>query len=258
MSPIDGNRSVTAAHTWAAHHRPAGVRSVGWLMVLAVHAVLLSLWWAERSVVNPPTRVVRMALVPVPPDIPEPPVPPEPPLPEPVRQPVQRPVHKPRPVPTRPAPVVKPAPAPVVVAPKPPMHRYAEPDDWVRPDDVDSGPGARRAPSDYAEAVKQRVVARVVYPANAVYPAPRGFKGDPRELMRQCTIPYEVVVDRQGQIVSYEIERCNDDLLDAAAEAAVLKAQPFPPPPDGAEQYRIYGSINFIKPRLDRAAPSSP
>lgn len=259
MPLIDGTRSATAVNTWSAYHRPAGVRGVGWLMVLAVHAALVALWLSERTVVNKPPAIVRMALVPVPPDTPEPPPPPEPkPPPEPVRRPTVRQVPKPRPMETRSAPVAMPAPPPVVAAPAPPMHRHVETDEWVRPDAAPSGPGARRAPSDYADAVKSRVIAKVVYPANALYPAPKGYKGDPRELMRQCTIPYEVVVDRQGQIVSYEIERCNDDLLDAAAEAAVLKAQPFPPPPEGAEQYRIYGSINFIKPRLTRAAGSRP
>lgn len=249
---------ASAVDTWATYHRPAGVRSVGWLVVLAVHAMLLAVWLNERRDAPVPPPVVTMQLLPLQPEAPPPPPPPErAPPPEPVQRQLPRPQTPPRVETVRPPPVAMPAP-PVVPAPTQPQHRHVESDEWVTPDAVPSSAGARRAPSDYADAVKSRVVAKVVYPANAVYPAPRGFKGDPRELLRQCTIPYEVVVDREGQIVSYEIERCNDDLLDAAAEAAVLKAQPFPPPPEGAEQYRIYGSINFIKPRLNRAAAPHP
>lgn len=254
-----GTSSGTAAiDAWAVYHRPAGVRGLGWLVVLAVHGALLALWLSERAAVVAPPTIVRMQLWPVQP-APPPDAPPTPkPLPEPMRRDV---IRQPPPLPpreTRPAPVIAPAPSPVVKAPAPPAHQHVESDEWVMPDATPAVTGARRAPPDYSEAVKSRVIAKVVYPANAVYPAPKGFKGDPRELMRQCTIPYEVVVDRQGQIVSYDIERCGDDLLDAAAEAAVLKAQPFTPPPEGAEQYRIYGSINFIKPRLSRTAGSRP
>jgi len=140
---------------------------------------------------------------------------------------------------------------PVEEDPRPPQaHIKVETDEWVQPLAVDTGVQIRRAPADYAEKVKSRVIANVIYPVNAVHPAPKNFHGDPRLLLRQCTIPYEIVVDRQGMIISYQIDRCHDDLLDAAAEAAILKAQPFPPPPDGAERYRIYATVNFVQPHL--------
>lgn len=259
MSLIHGTSPGTAmTDTWAAYHRPAGVRGIGWLVVFAVHAALLALWLSERTTRTAPPAIVRMQLWPVQPDLPPPVAPTPKPLPEPVRRQAVRQPPPVQPLETQSPPVIERAPPPVFAAPTPPAHRHVDSDEWVMPDATPAAPGARRAPPDYAEAVKSRVIAKVVYPANAVYPAPKGFKGDPRELMRQCTIPYEVVVDREGQIVSYEIERCGDDLLDAAAEAAVLKAQPFTPPPEGAEQYRIYGSINFIKPRLGRTAGSPP
>jgi len=258
MSRMEGTRSAAAVDTWAAYQRSAGVRGAGWLVVLGVHVAFVALWLSERAVTTKPLTLVRMQVVPLQPEPPEPPPPePKPPL-EPMRKPTLRQAPPPRAPEVRPAPMAAPVLPPVVTAPAPAAPRHVETDEWVRPEATPSGPGARRAPSEYADAVKSRVVAKVVYPANALYPAPKGFKGDPRELMRQCTIPYEVVVDRQGQIVSYEIERCNDDLLDAAAEAAVLKAQPFPPPPEGAEQYRIYGSINFMKPRLARPTGARP
>ncbi len=120
-------------------------------------------------------------------------------------------------------------------------------DDWVIPSQIEgSGNGARRVSIDYADKVKASITGNMYYPPDAVIEAPRGFRGDRRVLIRQCTIPYEIVIDRNGRMISHSIEPCDDNLLDAAAEAALLKAGPFPPPPDmGAEQYVIYGSANF-------------
>lgn len=104
----------------------------------------------------------------------------------------------------------------------------------------------RRVPSDYADKVKARVVANLVRPDGAVFKAQAGDKADATYLRRQCTIPYEITVDREGKMVSYQIESCGDKLLDAAAEAALQKSGPFPPPPNsGAATYVIYGSANF-------------
>lgn len=130
----------------------------------------------------------------------------------------------------------------------PPEHSFTSNDDeWVIPMQAEgSGNGARRVPIDYADKVKAGITGNMYYPPEAVYAAPRGFRGDRRVLIRQCTIPYEIVIDRNGRMISHRIEPCDDNLLDAAAEAALLKAGPFPPPPDmGAEQYVIYGSANF-------------
>lgn len=238
----------------ATYDRPAGTRTTAWLVVLAVHALLVAAWLNHRGPqAVPQLRKVVMQLLP-PEPTPAPPPPAEPPRPRPPQPPTRQPLQ--RPTPPTPA-VVRPdtpTPAKAITptpAPPSPVHQRQDSDEWEPPAPATAGAGqARRAPPDYADKVKAQVIAKVIYPANALYPAPRGFKGDPRELLRQCTIPYEVVVDRQGLIVSYEIEACQDELLDAAAEAAILKAQPFAPPPDGAEQYRIYGSINFMKPRF--------
>ena len=113
-----------------------------------------------------------------------------------------------------------------------------------------ASPGAitlpRRVPSDYADKVKARVVANLVRPDGAVFKAQAGDKPDAAYLQRQCTIPYEITVDREGKMLSFQIESCGDKLLDAAAEAALQKAGPFPPPPNaGAATYVIYGSANF-------------
>ena len=107
-------------------------------------------------------------------------------------------------------------------------------------------PGPRRVPSDYADKVKARVVANLVRPDGAMFKAQSGDKTDAKNLQRQCTIPYEITVDREGKVLSFKIESCGDKLLDAAAEAALQKSGPFPPPPNsGASTYVIYGSANF-------------
>lgn len=219
------------------YRRKTGSRLTAWALVLLVHGLIIAAWLNQRAPLPMP-RLAAVALNLLADETPPPP----PPREEPPRKPLPRPAVAPRA--ETPAPPARPLPpAPTAV------HR---PDDqeWIAPAQVDAGPVARRAPSEYAHQVKARVISQVVYPKGAVYPTPAGFKGDPRMLMRECTIAYELVVDRQGRLVSYELDPCQDDLLGPAAEAAILKGQPYPPPPEGAEQYRIYGSINFKKPKL--------
>jgi protein TonB len=96
------------------------------------------------------------------------------------------------------------------------------------------GKGAVYAPSDYAEKVKARVNAMIVYPA------------DSKHFLQQCWVQYTLTVDRNGQLLDYKIDNCGDDRLDAAAEAALIKGGPYPPPPDkGAASYEIFGAIVF-------------
>ena len=130
----------------------------------------------------------------------------------------------------------------------PPIHGMGGNGEWAgitpSPNAITLAP--RRVPSDYADKVKARVVANLVRPDGAVYKAQPGEKSDARSVLRQCTIPYEITVDRQGKVLSFQIESCGDKLLDAAAEAALQKSGPFPPPPNsGAATYVIYGSANF-------------
>lgn len=257
----------------ALYHRPRGPAVLAWVLVLALHAAGLLLAWRQPLHLRPPPatpapQVMTLTLLPPPP----PPLPPppmqavQPPPPTPVPRQVQptpqrAPARRmaPSTVPSRsPAPQAEPA-APTANAAPLPMHQRSDSDEWEAPAALDSATAARvgvgRAPSDYADSVKARVVSQVVYPPGAVYPKPKDFKGDPLLLRRQCTIPYELVIDRQGAIVSYEIEGCDDVLLDAAAEAAILKAQPFPKPPPGAERYRVFGTVNFLRPRSSATQP---
>jgi protein TonB len=90
------------------------------------------------------------------------------------------------------------------------------------------------APPDYAEKVKTRVNAAIVYPADA------------KRFLQQCWVEYTLTVDRNGNMLNYRIENCGDDRLDAAAQAALIKGGPYPPPPDsGAASYEIHGALVF-------------
>ncbi|CAG4884768.1 Protein TonB [Georgfuchsia toluolica] len=228
------NSAVASSPDWFS-------RGGAFVFSLMVHAALL-VWLLTTTLGGGPTalppHVIALELV----------RPPPPPTAPPALKDI-----KPQPLPHAPAPV-KPQPKKPVELPAPagaPVHEFAKnDDDWVA---VAPGAGtgrgaggARRVPPDYADKVKTRVVAKLDYPPDAVYEPPPGYKGDPKQLKRQCTVPYEIVVDRNGKMISHHIEPCGDGMLDAAAEAALLKAGPFPPPPDlGAEQYVIYGSANF-------------
>jgi protein TonB len=134
--------------------------------------------------------------------------------------------------------------------PGPPVHEIStKEDEWVAPrvnNNKSFVIGARRVPSDYADKVKSQVISNMEYPEDAVYKAPKNYKGDPKDLRQQCVVDYEVTVDRNGNMLSFKIDPCGNPKLDAAAEAALRKSGPYPPPPDlGAESYVIYGSQIF-------------
>lgn len=96
--------------------------------------------------------------------------------------------------------------------------------------------------------MKNRVIANLKRPEGSVYKPPPGYKGDPNDFKRQCYIPYEITIDQTGKMLDFKIDRCGDEVLDAAAEDAVRRAGPFPPPPNqGGTRYTIYGTAIFIK-----------
>lgn len=212
---------------------------------LLLHAVLLwaALRWKPPAKPRPPLHAtLKVEVAPPRPT----PVPKQPPPPEPIKTP------KPTPRPAPPPPqrhdvLAKSAPAPVAVAPPvptpepqppgPPQHRMKS-----SPSAAPAGAsGGRRtggpvyAPPEYAEKVKARVNAAIVYPA------------DSKRFLQQCWVEYTLVIDRNGNMLGMpKIENCGDDRLDATALAALYKGQPYPPPPDsGANSYEIHGALVF-------------
>lgn len=132
------------------------------------------------------------------------------------------------------------------VEPGPPVH-FLDPSGEVAADPSaigggKKGTGARResdrhgmhAPSDYADKVKSRIIAAMSYPAEA------------KKNLQECFVSYTVSVDSNGNMLSYDIDKCGNDLLDQAVRNAILQAAPFPVPPNlGAERYAIQGSLVF-------------
>lgn len=224
------------------------------LVSLALHGALL-IWLLSanlsQSLPEPPQAIaVQMVELPVPVPEPEPEPEPEPPQPEPIPEPEPEPAPPP---PVKPPVVKKAAPPPRAPskAAGPPVHSFGANNDWAAPSTPAASPASsrgRQVPSGYADTVKNRVIANLKRPEGAVYKPPPGYKGDPADLKRKCFISYEITLDSSGRMLSYEIDPCGDPLLDAAAEQAVLKAGPFPPPPNqGATRYTVYGTAIFIK-----------
>lgn len=235
-----------------------GVRLLVLGLSLAIHAALLA--WVMGSRFSQPIQAelepIAVELVaaipePEPEPVPEPEPEPEPSAPEPEPEPEPQPEPTPEPErkPAPPKPVQRPQAAPAPPS-GPPVHSFGVNQEWAAP----SAPAqssepvrGRPVPAAYADTVKNRVTANLRRPEGSVYKPPPGYKGDPNDFKRQCYIPYEITVDGNGRVVSYEIDRCGDELLDAAAEQAVRNAGPFPPPPNqGADTYVIYGTAIFI------------
>jgi protein TonB len=225
------------------------------LVSLVLHGALL-VWLLSVSPSQPlpeQPQPIAVQLVEVPVVVPEPEPEPEPPEPEPI---AELPPEPEPPQPVKPPVVKKVAPpprAPVksTKAPGPPVHAFGANNDWAAPPvpaPTQSSNRARPVPAGYADTVKNRVIANLKRPEGAVYKMPAGSNVDPNDLKRKCFISYEITLDSAGKMLSYEIDRCGDPLLDAAAEQAVLKAGPFPPPPNqGAARYTVYGTAIFIK-----------
>lgn len=227
------------------------------LISVLLHGMLLA-WllsgrFSQPMLAEEPLVVaVEMIVIPPPPEPvpePEPEVVPEP-EPEPEVAPEPEPIPEPAPVPQRPSPPQPVAAKPVAKPAGPPVHAFGANTQFAAPPAPPANAPTRgvTAPSGYADSVKNRVIAQLKRPEGAVYKPPPGYKGDPNDFKRQCYIPYEITVDAQGRMLSYQIDRCGDELLDAAADRAIRQAGPFPAPPaGGAAQYTIYGTAIFIK-----------
>jgi TonB family protein len=212
------------------------------LLVVGSHVVLLLLLLSLRSTLVtfvPSDSIFYVAVAP----------PPPPPVVEASVEPVEpaRPKAPSLQIPRPPAATVKASAE--SAANSPPSHDFVPGSDWGSGERASSGSSRQgvRVPNDYAERVKARVVANLVRPAGTTYP--KSAKADGTPVYRECTIPYELLVDAEGKVLSFTIERCGDAQLDAAAEAALRKSGPHPPPPNtGAQSYVIYGTANFKSP----------
>jgi protein TonB len=207
-------------------------RSGSLVVALLAHTALL-LWLLSANLAGDP---VHQEAAPIAVELVK--LPPSPPPQEPPQKPESRqPPEQKRPMRAVPLPPIEAG---------PPVHEIsANDDEWVAPrvnENKEFSNGGGRAPSDYAEKVKEQVIAKMEYPPDALYKPPRYYRGDLNAYRQQCRIAYEITVDRSGNRVSYKFERCGIAKLDAAADAALSKSGPFPPPPDlGAETYVIYG-----------------
>lgn len=215
------------------------------MVSLGLHGALLAWLFGSQfqHAVTPQEQVVVVELVTIP-------------LPEPEQELEPEPEPEPAPKPAPPPPPTKPM---VVARPKapppkpngPPVHSFGANQQWAAPAPPPEAPVSTRgrmAPSGYADTVKNQVIAKLKRPEGSVYKPPPGYKGDPNDFKRQCYIPYEITVDGNGQMVSFEIDRCGDSVLDMAAEQAIRGAGPFPPPPGGGSGfYIVYGTAIFIK-----------
>ena len=214
---------------------------------LLLHGALLwgALRWMPTKKATTPARMLLSVEVTPPPRKTTPP----PKLaapPEPIKR--RNPEPRPAPPPPRPsvltklapAPAAMPAPAPVpepAPPPGPPQHKMKTANSSAPSLGAGSGnarKGSVYAPPDYAEKVKAKVNAAIVYPADA------------KRFLQQCWVEYTLTVDRNGNMLGYKIDNCGDDRLDAAAQAALIKGGPYPPPPDtGASSYEIHGAFVF-------------
>jgi protein TonB len=203
---------------------------VSFLVVCALHLTAAALLSRTSIFVPPspdiPPGTVLIDLDPVAaPAAPQ--APPQPPPPErELRQeepppPVKAEVTLPKPLPRKPAPqrqekIAAPAPQPA------PAHVAAEPQPDATP--MPKAQAAHTPSMDPMETWEHKLLARM-----------QGFlKYPPRALLRrQDGVAYvRVVVDRQGNLVSAELQRSSGiPLLDDEAVAVVARAKPYPPPP---------------------------
>ena len=101
---------------------------------------------------------------------------------------------------------------------------------------ANAGGGARGRGSlaDFQAAVKRAVLARKVQPSLAW------------DRRNTCVVNYTVSVAKDGGLAGVSIDPCAVPEINAAAEAAIRAAAPFPAPPDlGAARTEVHGTLVF-------------
>ena len=99
---------------------------------------------------------------------------------------------------------------------------------------VGGGARGRGSLADFQAAVRRAVLARRVQPSLAW------------DRRNTCVVNYTVSVGRDGSLAGLSIDPCAVPEINAAAEAAIRAAAPFPAPPDlGAARTSVHGTLVF-------------
>jgi protein TonB len=210
--------------------RPGVPRAVSLAVVLVLHVLVIALLVSQSATVE---RVLPLVFVGVPIARPAPP-PPQPPVLTPkLAMPDLAPI---------------PAPEIAVVQPAAPraVRRVAPAVSHFGPATNDMGLGVEAATSagggargrgslgEFQAAVRRAVLARKVQPSLAW------------DRRNTCVINYVVSVGRDGSLAGLRIDACAVPEINAAAEAAIRAAAPFPAPPDlGGAHTDVHGTLIF-------------
>ena len=236
---------IKAAPDWS------WLRWIATTISLIAHGLLAWLIFSFTIDVGEPMeaqKVLMLEFASVPPPPPPPPPQVKPPKPVSPTKPRDAAHHADKPKTAEPKPALTHAPlkTQTPTTSVPPQHFFGAHDDShgtsqedgeaARNDSLGGTPASvhMSAPPDYAEIVKAKIIAAKVYPQDA------------QQKQQQCKVAYQVNIDKRGNIASYEIEPCPVDSLNTATRNAILKAAPFPPPPDFTGSFfELYGSLIF-------------
>lgn len=250
QAPVDTTEARSAARLLA----------IAFSLLLHAALVWLVLQIVLGTATPPPPVAVTLVHEPAPPPRPAPVLPEPAPRPLPIVRPVVRPVVQspppapvprrqaaPRPVVTirpnraaqRRAPVVRPT-ARATPSGPPVMHFGAAGADAGLGLDLGTpsgGGGSGHGSIDaFDEAVHRRIQSMKSYPPGLPY------------MPMECIVEYRVSVDPDGNMIDYHLTGCGNPFLDSATRAAIMKAAPFPRPPDfGGKRYEVYGNLIYLR-----------
>jgi protein TonB len=217
--------------------RPLLRRALSLCVVAGLHALLIALLLAQSGMVErlvPRVFVSMRILQAARPPQPLPPLTPTLRMPDLPPPPVPDIVSAQSPPPASPRAVTRAAPHPPAIS-----HFGPANDDLGLDVDVAAttgGGGARSRGSlgEFQAAVKRAVLARRVQPTLAW------------DRRNTCVVNYTVSVARDGSLAGLRIDPCAVPEINAAAEAAIRAAAPFPPPPDlGGARTDVHGTLVF-------------
>lgn len=231
-------------------HQPRTIRTSQWLwavgLALLLHIVLFLRFAAapeKITATDPGVQAITIALAPEPapepvaePEAePEPKPKPEPkPEPKPKPKPVPKPEPKPEPIPEPtpeplPSPIPDPEPAAEPPPPPPPTSQTASRAEKTAPQTQSGATGGLRdTPPDYRATLGAWLERHKEYPRRA------------RRLGQQGTVVLHFIMDRQGQVLQWDIRNSSGhQLLDEAVEEMIQRANPLPAMPDSMKVSKL-------------------